>query len=62
MQSTNNNNFMYKQNQNIALVGKNGLTTLITIYQAKTFAPTNNLSFDNIKFPPAKTRIKKYRT
>ena len=62
MQSINNNNFMYKKKQNITLVAKDGLKTLITIYQAKTFAPTNNLSFNNIKFPPAKTRIKKYRT
>ena len=54
---------MYKQNQKITLVAKNGLTTLITTYQEnKLFATTNHSDFDNIKFPPIKTRIKKYRS
>ena len=50
---------MYKQNQKITLVAKDGLTTLITTYQEKKlFATTNHSDFDNIKFSPIKTRIK----
>ena len=48
---------MYKQNQNITLVAKDGSATQITIYQAKKlFASTNNFDFDNIKSPPLKLK------
>ena len=48
---------MYKQNQNIALVAKDGSATQIIIYQAKkSFASTNHFNFDNIKSPPPKTK------
>ena len=54
---------MYKQNQNITLVGKDGSATQITMYQAKkSFTSTNHFDFDNIKSPPPKTKIKKYRS
>ena len=55
---------MYKQNQNITLVAKDGsVTQIIIIYQAKkSFASTNHFDFDNIKSPPPKTKIKKYRS
>ena len=50
---------MYKQNQNITLVAKDGSATQIIIYQAKkSFASTNHFDFDNIKSPPPKTKIK----
>ena len=54
---------MYKQNQKITLVAKDGLTTLITTHQEKKlFASSDHSDFHNIKFPPIKTRIKKYRS
>ena len=57
-QYTNNNNFMYKQNQNITFIAKDGSATQITINQAKKlFASTNHFDFDNIKSPPPKTKI-----
>ena len=55
---------MYKQNQNIRLVAKDGSATQTIIYEyqaKKLFASTNHFDFANIKSSPPKTKIKKYR-